>query len=230
MASASITQEWRAGTPAPGWREILKGEFREPYMRELIRFLDEDRVKHTLYPAPAHIFRAYTLTDFQDVKVVILGQDPYHGPHQANGLAFSVFPGVPVPPSLQNMYKEIETDIGLVAHEDGNLDHWAQQGVFLLNTVLTVRESQANSHRGKGWEHFTGRTIEALGSRQDPIVFLLWGRNALAHEPRIDASRHLVLKAPHPSPLSAHSGFFGCRHFSKANAFLKQHGKQPITW
>ncbi|MBI1292340.1 uracil-DNA glycosylase [bacterium] len=228
--TSSITHEWKAGTPAPGWRTILRDEFALPYMRQLIHFLDADRAQHTIYPEPAHIFRAYTLTDFADVKVVILGQDPYHGARQANGLAFSVFPGVDVPPSLVNIYKEIASDVGRVEVADGNLDNWASQGVFLLNTVLTVRASQANSHRGKGWEQFTGRTIEALGQREDPLVFMLWGRNALSHESRIDASRHLVLKAPHPSPLSAHSGFFGCRHFSKANAFLAEHGKSPIRW
>jgi uracil-DNA glycosylase len=227
---ASITQEWKAGTPAPGWRDILRQEFASPYMKDLIRFLDEDRLQHTIYPAPAHIFRAFTLTDFADVKVVILGQDPYHGPQQANGLAFSVFPGVDVPPSLANIHKEIATDIGHVESRDGNLDNWATQGVFLLNTVLTVRAAQANSHRGKGWENFTGRTIEALGQREDPLVFLLWGRNAMVHESRINADRHLVLKAPHPSPLSAHSGFFGCRHFSKGNDFLAAHGKAAIRW
>jgi uracil-DNA glycosylase len=226
----SITQEWKAGTPAEGWRAILREEFRQPYMQSLIQFLDEERSRHTIFPEPRNIFRAYTLTDFTAVRVVILGQDPYHGPGQANGLAFSVAPPVPVPPSLHNMYQEIRNDIGAVSDTSGDLTHWARQGVFLLNTVLTVRHSTANSHRGKGWEHFTGRTIEALGHREVPIVFMLWGRNAMAHESRIDADRHLVLKAPHPSPLSAHSGFFGCRHFSKANEFLIRHGMQPIQW
>ncbi len=226
----SIAKLWRAGTPAPGWREHLADEFRKPYMRQLIGFLDEERVQFTLFPEPRNIFRAYILTDYPDVRVVILGQDPYHGPGQAHGLCFSVQPGVRLPPSLENIYREIRSDTGEEPLPDGHLEPWARQGVFLLNTVLTVRRGQANSHRGKGWEHFTARTIEALSAREEPIVFLLWGRNAQEHELLIDTSRHLVLKAPHPSPMSAERGFFGCRHFSRANRFLERHGHPPICW
>jgi uracil-DNA glycosylase len=226
----SITQDWKAGKPAPGWRTILKTEFQQPYMQELIQFLDQDRVQHTIFPEPKNIFRAYSLTDYSDVRVVILGQDPYHGPGQANGMAFSVWDDVKTPPSLKNMYKEIASDIGTPPPATGNLDCWSRQGVFLLNTVLTVRQAQANSHKGKGWERFTARTIQALSERQEPMVFMLWGRNARDHRSEIDESRHLILEAPHPSPLSAYAGFFGCRHFSKANQFLQQHGQPVIQW
>ena len=226
----SITQDWKAGTPAPGWRDILRPEFAKPYMQSLIRFLDEDRVDHTIFPEPKNIFRAYAMTDYPDVKVVILGQDPYHGPRQANGLCFSVWDEVAVPPSLINIYKEIEADLGTPPPRNGNLDRWATQGVFLLNTVLTVRRGEANSHRGKGWEHFTARPIEALSARVEPMVFMLWGRNAQEHEALIDAGKHLILKAAHPSPMSANNGWFGCRHFSKANSFLQDVGREPINW
>ncbi len=229
-AQPSITVEWKSGTPAPGWREVLRPEFEKPYMQDLIQFLNQDRARHTIFPEPRNIFRAFTLTDYEDVSVVILGQDPYHGPGQANGLAFSVWDEVRIPPSLINIYKEIESDTGKRPPASGDLDRWARQGVFLLNTVLTVRRSQANSHRGKGWEKFTARVIEALSERPDPMVFMLWGRNARDHEPLIDGSRHLVLKAPHPSPMSADRGFFGCRHFSQANEFLERHGRQRIDW
>ncbi len=226
----SIAQLWRAEKPAPGWREHLAGEFRQPYMRQLIQFLDADRLQHTLFPEPRNIFRAYVLTDYPAVRVVILGQDPYHGPGQAHGLCFSVKPQVRLPPSLENIYREIRSDTGEEPLADGHLEPWARQGVFLLNTVLTVRRGQANSHRGKGWEPFTARTVEVLSARAEPIVFLLWGRNAQEHERLIDTSRHLVLKAPHPSPMSADRGFFGCRHFSRANRFLERHGHPPIHW
>lgn len=227
---ASITQEWKAGTPAPGWRDLLRGEFAKPYMQTLIRFLDEDRVRHTIFPEPRNIFRAYAMTDYEDVKVVILGQDPYHGPRQANGLCFSVWDEVAIPPSLVNIYKEIESDTGCRPPANGNLDRWARQGVFLLNTVLTVRRGEANSHRGKGWERFTARTVEVLSAREKPMVFMLWGRNAQEHETLIDSARHLVLRAAHPSPMSAERGFFGCRHFSKANSFLRDCGMSEIEW
>ncbi|MCC7392887.1 uracil-DNA glycosylase [Candidatus Sumerlaeota bacterium] len=226
----SISREWKSGTPAPGWREVLRQEFAQEYMKSLVRFLDEERVHHTIFPEPANIFRAYSMMDYDDVSVVILGQDPYHGPGQANGLCFSVNEGIPLPPSLQNIYKEIESDTGHAPSRSGNLDRWARQGVFLLNTCLTVRRGEANSHRGRGWERFTAKTIEALSAREAPMVFLLWGRNAQEHEALIAESRHLVLKAAHPSPFSADRGFFGCRHFSKANAFLTAHGRKPIEW
>lgn len=226
----SISREWKSGTPAPGWREVLRQEFAQEYMKSLVRFLDEERVHHTIFPEPANIFRAYSMMDYDDVSVVILGQDPYHGPGQANGLCFSVNEGIPLPPSLQNIFKEIESDTGRAPSRSGNLDRWARQGVFLLNTCLTVRRGEANSHRGRGWERFTAKTIEALSAREAPMVFLLWGRNAQEHEALIAESRHLVLKAAHPSPFSADRGFFGCRHFSKANAFLTAHGRKPIEW
>lgn len=226
----SISREWKSGTPAPGWREVLRQEFAQEYMKSLVRFLDEERVHHTIFPEPANIFRAYSMMDYDDVSVVILGQDPYHGPGQANGLCFSVNDGIPLPPSLQNIYKEIESDTGHAPSRSGNLDRWARQGVFLLNTCLTVRRGEANSHRGRGWERFTAKTIEALSAREAPMVFLLWGRNAQEHEALVAESRHLVLKAAHPSPFSADRGFFGCRHFSKANAFLTAHGRKPIEW
>ncbi|MCC6546294.1 uracil-DNA glycosylase [Candidatus Sumerlaeota bacterium] len=227
---ASISQEWKGGPPAPGWREVLRREFARDYMRSLIRFLDEERIDHAIFPEPRNIFRAYSMTDYDDVSVVILGQDPYHGPGQANGLCFSVGEGIALPPSLQNIYREIEGDTGRAPQRSGNLDRWASQGVFLLNTCLTVRMHEANSHRGRGWEQFTGRTIEALSARRAPMVFLLWGKNAQEHEALIDKSNHLVLKAPHPSPFSADRGFFGCRHFSMTNAFLEKVGRKPIEW
>ncbi|MEO8376123.1 MAG: uracil-DNA glycosylase [Candidatus Sumerlaeota bacterium] len=226
----SISQEWKGNAPAPGWREILRPEFAQEYMQSLIRFLDEERVDHTIFPEPKNIFRAYSMTDYDDVSVVILGQDPYHGPGQANGLCFSVGEGITLPPSLQNIYKEIEADTGHAPQRAGNLDRWAAQGVFLLNTCLTVRKHEANSHKSRGWERFTAKTIEALSAREAPMVFLLWGKNAQEHEGLIDASKHLILGAPHPSPFSADRGFFGCKHFSKANAFLEKHGRKQIVW
>ncbi len=226
----SITTEWKAGKPAPGWRDILRPEFSKPYMDSLIRFLDEDRERFTIFPEPRSIFRAFSLTDYPDVRVVILGQDPYPTPGHAMGLAFSVNEGVEIPRSLQNMFKEIQSDVGTPPPRSGNLERWARQGVFLLNTALTVRARSPNSHQGKGWENFTSRAIAALSERPDPIVFLLWGRNAQNHASEIDEERHLILKAPHPSPMSADRGFFGCRHFSQANEFLEKHGMQPIEW
>ncbi|CAN5331873.1 uracil-DNA glycosylase [soil metagenome] len=226
----SITQEWKGGGPAPGWRAALREEFGKEYMHNLIAFLDEERTQHTIFPEPKNIFRAFSLTDYDDVNVVILGQDPYHGPNQAHGLSFSVVEGIETPPSLQNIFKEIASDIGCPPPRHGNLERWAKQGVFLLNTVMTVRRGQSNSHQKKGWENFTGAVIDKLSAREKPIVFMLWGRNALAHKVRIDTTRHLILSAPHPSPLSAHTGFFGCRHFSQANQFLKEKGEKEIVW
>ena len=231
MQLPSIAQEWRAGNPAPGWREVLRPVFATAEVKNLIAFLDSERARGAvIYPPPQNIFRAFSLTDFSAVRVVILGQDPYHGPGQANGLAFSVGRGTPVPPSLLNIYKEIAADVGAVADRSGQLEPWAAQGVFLLNTVLTVRDGAANSHRGKGWESITGRAVAALAGRPEPMVFLLWGKNAAEQAPLVDNGRHLVLKCAHPSPMSADRGFFGCRHFSQANAFLKAHGFAPVTW
>ena len=227
---ASITEEWKSGTPAPGWRSILGPVFADPQVRALIRFLDEDRARYRLLPEPKNIFRAFSLCDFDAIRVVILGQDPYPTPGHANGLAFSVADGVGLPRSLQNIYREIRDDLEIETPQGGNLERWARQGVFLLNSSLTVRAGESNSHAGKGWERITGAAIEALGQRPEPLVFLLWWRNAAAHEGAINRTRHLVLKCAHPSPMSADRGFFGCRHFSRANAFLKEHGREPIDW
>ena len=226
----SITQEWKAGAPAPQWRELLRPEFSQPYMRDLIRFLDDERARYEILPPAPSIFRAFTMADFDAVRVVILGQDPYPTPGHANGLAFSVSEGVEIPRSLQNIFREIASDIGTPPPRSGSLELWAAQGVFLLNSALTVRAGQSNSHQGRGWEKLTGRAIEALAARETPLVFMLWGSNARKLGAGIDRARHLVLEAPHPSPLSADRGFFGCRHFSRANEFLAARGFSPIIW
>lgn len=211
------------------WANLLKDEFEKPYFKKLQNFLEEEYSTHTVYPEMQNIFNALNSVKYEDVKVVIIGQDPYHEPNQAHGLAFSVQDGVDIPPSLVNIYKEIENDLKIHCQKTGNLTRWAKQGVLLLNTSLTVRRGQANSHRGKGWEIFTNEIIKLLSKRQDPMVFLLWGSNAQSFESEI-AKQHLVLKAPHPSPLSAYRGFFGCKHFSKTNEFLASHNKAPIDW
>lgn len=211
------------------WATLLKDEFEKPYFKKLQDFLEEEYSTRTIYPAMENIFNALNTVKYEDVKVVIIGQDPYHEPNQAHGLAFSVQDGVEIPPSLVNIYKEIEDDLHIKCEKTGNLTRWAKQGVLLLNTSLTVRRGQANSHRGKGWETFTNEIIKLLSARKAPMVFILWGSNAQAFAPEI-ANQHLILKAPHPSPLSAYRGFFGCRHFSKANDFLTTHGKTPINW
>ena len=212
------------------WDEILKDEFDKQYYLELREFLIKEYKSHLIYPDKYKIFEALKLTDYEDVKIVILGQDPYHGPNQAHGLAFSVSLGVPIPPSLLNIYKELERDINFRIPNHGYLVDWSKQGVLLLNTALTVRAGMANSHRGKGWEVFTDQVIRHLSLREKPMVFLLWGKNAAEKEALIDTSKHLVLKAPHPSPLSAHRGFLGCGHFSKANEFLIKNSIAPINW
>ena len=212
------------------WDDILKDEFDKQYYLELIEFLIKEYKSHLIYPDKYKIFEALKLTDYEDVKIVILGQDPYHGPNQAHGLAFSVSLGVPIPPSLLNIYKELERDINFRIPNHGYLVDWSKQGVLLLNTALTVRAGMANSHRGKGWEVFTDQVIRLLSLREKPMVFLLWGKNAAEKEALIDTSKHLVLKAPHPSPLSAHRGFLGCGHFSKANEFLIKNSIAPINW
>jgi uracil-DNA glycosylase len=211
------------------WDELLAEEFASAYYLELRAFLKTEYGSRTIYPNMFDIFNALKFTDYPKVRAVILGQDPYHGPEQAHGLAFSVQKGVPTPPSLVNIYKELQQDLGITPPNHGNLEHWAQQGVLLLNTALTVRGGQANSHRGKGWEQFTDRIIALLNNRSEPMVFLLWGANARGKVPLITNPNHLILTAPHPSPLSAHSGFFGCRHFSVANEFLRPHGGE-IDW
>ena len=213
------------------WRERLDGEFAQPYMAELKRFLLAERERgKRIFPKAANWFRALDLTPPEDVRVVILGQDPYHGPGQAHGLCFSVPPDVQPPPSLVNIYKELKSDLGINPARHGFLEHWAKQGVLLLNSVLTVEMGRAASHRDRGWERFTDSIIREINDRPEPVVFMLWGSYAQKKAAFVDGSRHLILKAPHPSPLSAHSGFFGCRHFSKANTFLQTNGLQPVDW
>ncbi len=213
------------------WRASLASEFASPYMQQLKTFLvaRKDEGKR-IFPKGSEYFRALDLTPLAEVKVVILGQDPYHGLGQAHGLCFSVRPGVRIPPSLVNIYKEMQNDLGIAPARHGFLEHWARQGVLLLNSVLTVEEAQAASHQGKGWERFTDAVIRKVNDECSAVVFMLWGAYAQRKAAFVDTSRHLVLKAPHPSPLSAHNGFFGCGHFSKANAFLQAHGKTPIDW
>lgn len=225
-----IWEAWKESA-APKWREILDAEFEKPYMRELGDYLDQEAAAGKQILPPRHqIFRAFAQTDYNDIKVVILGQDPYHGPNQACGLAFSINEGEKFAPSLRNIFQEIESDTGVKAKgRSSDLGAWAEQGVMLLNTVLTVRQSEAFSHSKRGWEKFTRRAIEVLSERPEPLVFILWGKPAQAFKPLI-ASRHKILEAAHPSPLSASKGFFGCKHFSQANAFLQEQGKAPVTW
>jgi uracil-DNA glycosylase len=212
------------------WLEALGDTFEQPFMRELRTFLVQEKRNHAVYPPGNEIFAAFDQTPFPRVRAVILGQDPYHGPGQAHGLCFSVRRGVPVPPSLANIYRELRDDVGMPIPDHGDLTGWARQGVLLLNTVLTVRAHAANSHRGHGWETFTDRVVSALAERREGLVFFLWGAAAARKAQGIDRNRHLVLSAPHPSPLSAHAGFFGCRHFSKANAWLRARGEGEIDW
>ncbi|MDD2221350.1 MAG: uracil-DNA glycosylase [Clostridia bacterium] len=211
------------------WDELLAEEFAKDYYLQLRQFLKNEYSHQRIYPSAYDIFNALKLTAYNDVKVVLLGQDPYHGAGQAQGLCFSVADGVRQPPSLQNIFKELNNDLGYAPPANGSLIKWAQNGVLLLNTVLTVREGQANSHKGKGWEQFTDRVIMLLNEREQPLVFLLWGANAKAKRELISNPSHLILQAAHPSPLSAASGFFGCRHFSRANEFLRQYG-QEVDW
>jgi uracil-DNA glycosylase len=213
------------------WLEPLRDEFERAYMADLKRFLADQRERgKRIFPKGREWFRALDLTPLEKVRVVILGQDPYHGEGQAHGLCFSVQPGVRPPPSLVNIYKELESDLGITRPSHGFLEHWASQGVLLLNSVLTVEMGQAASHRDRGWERFTDRIVREVNAKSEPVVFMLWGSYAQKKAEFVDTSRHLVLKAAHPSPLSAHSGFFGCRHFSKANAFLESRGMEPIDW
>ncbi len=205
-------------------------QFQSPYFRELKDFLLEEKKHYTLYPPGPLIFNAFQRTPFEQVKVVILGQDPYHGKGQAHGLCFSVPRGIPQPPSLVNIFKELQSDLGLPLPEHGNLENWANQGVLLINATLTVRDGQAGSHQKRGWETFTNRVIELVSQEKSGVVFLLWGRFAQAKESLIDGNKHLILKAAHPSPLSAYNGFFGCRHFSRTNDYLVKNGKQGIDW
>jgi uracil-DNA glycosylase len=212
------------------WKSVLAGEFEKPYFPALKSFLVEERKKYRIFPPGNLIFNAFNHTPFEKVRVVLLGQDPYHGAGQAHGLCFSVPAGIPKPPSLVNMFKELEQDLGIKPPAHGNLEHWADQGVLLLNATLTVRENQAGSHQNKGWESFTDEAIRQLSARRQGLIFVLWGNYAIAKKELIDGSRHFILTAPHPSPLSASRGFFGCRHFSQINTLLKQMGQQEIDW
>lgn len=215
----------------PGWKARLAGEFEAPYLQQLRAFLVAERqAGKVLYPAASNLFAALDATPFEQVKVVILGQDPYHGPGQAHGLCFSVLPGTPPPPSLQNIFAELQRDLGIARPDHGCLLPWARQGVLLLNAVLSVEQGCAGSHQGRGWERFTDRIVRCLSDEREGLVFLLWGSHAQAKGRAIDGRRHLVLKAPHPSPLSAHRGFIGCGHFSAANAHLQARGLAPIDW
>lgn len=212
------------------WLPAVNAEFKKPYYAQLYRFVKEEYSKTLVFPPADEIFSAFHLTPLSKVKVVIIGQDPYHNVGQAHGLCFSVRPDVEVPPSLVNIYKELQTDCGCRIPNNGYLVKWAEQGVLLLNTVLTVRAHQANSHKGQGWEKFTDAIIQAVNEQDRPIVYLLWGRPAQSKMPMLTNPKHKVLTAPHPSPLSASRGFFGCRHFSQANAFLEENGLAPIDW
>jgi uracil-DNA glycosylase len=212
------------------WKELLKEEFNAPYFLELRDFLLEEKAKSTIFPPGRLIFNAFNLTPADKVRVVILGQDPYHGAGQAHGLCFSVPGGISIPPSLKNIYKELSSDLGLAPAQHGNLESWARQGVLLINATLTVRANQAGSHQNRGWEKFTDSVISGLSRNFSAIVFMLWGRYAQAKESLIDIQKHCVLKAAHPSPFSAFNGFFGCRHFSLANNYLASHGKEPVDW
>lgn len=212
------------------WNPLLRDQFAEAYWGELQRFVRVERSRHAVYPSDDEVFAALHLTPYSEVKVLILGQDPYHGPGQAHGLCFSVRDGVDVPPSLVNILTELESDLGCPRPAHGNLEHWARQGVLLLNATLTVRAREAASHQRKGWETFTDRVIEVVNDKPERVVFLLWGASARRKAALVDRSRHVVIESPHPSPLSAHRGFFGSRPFSRANAALAEAGRQPIEW
>ncbi|MCR4672388.1 MAG: uracil-DNA glycosylase [Lachnospiraceae bacterium] len=218
------------GAIANDWLAPLKAEFSQPYYRDLYKTIVSEYSSRTVYPPSDEIFKAFELTPLSKVKVVIIGQDPYHEPGQAEGLCFSVKKGVEIPPSLVNIYQELHDDLGCYIPDNGSLVKWAEQGVLLLNTVLTVRAHQANSHRNIGWEQFTDACIRAVNAEDRPIVYMLWGRPAQAKASMLNNPRHLILQAPHPSPLSAYRGFFGCRHFSRANEFLAANGIEPVDW
>lgn len=212
------------------WDSILEGQFERPYFERLTKFVENEYENYTIFPSKDNIYNALKLVAPDKVKVAILGQDPYINEGQAHGLSFSVQEGVSIPPSLRNIYKELESDLGIVPSTSGNLTRWAEQGVLLLNTTLTVRSGQSNSHSGKGWEFFTDSIIKYLGQQRENIVFILWGKNAQSKKDLIDSNKNLILMAAHPSPLSATRGFFGCKHFSKTNEYLKEHNIEPINW
>ena len=212
------------------WQEVLQVEFDKPYFESLVSFVKQEYASSTIFPPAGQIFSAFNTCPFSNVKVVILGQDPYHGPGQAHGLCFSVNDGIQFPPSLQNIFKEITSDLGIPAPKTGNLTRWAEQGVLLLNATLTVRASQAGSHQGKGWEEFTDAVIKTISEKAENVVFILWGSYAIKKKSLINTSKHCILTAPHPSPLSSYRGFFGCKHFSQTNTYLTSKGKTPIEW
>lgn len=212
------------------WQEVLQIEFDKPYFENLVGFVKQEYASNTIFPPAGQIFNAFNTCPFNNVKVVILGQDPYHGPGQAHGLCFSVNDGIQFPPSLQNIFKEITSDLGIPAPKTGNLTRWAEQGVLLLNATLTVRASQAGSHQGRGWEEFTDAVIKTISEKAENVVFILWGSYAIKKKSLINASKHCILTAPHPSPLSSYRGFFGCKHFSQTNTYLASKGKTPIEW
>ncbi len=215
----------------PEWENELHNYFETEKFRDLTEFVREEYKSKTIYPKPKDLFKAFWVTPFSKVKVVILGQDPYHGVGQAEGLSFSVPKGIPLPPSLQNIYKEIENDLGIKKDfKDGSLEEWAKQGVFLLNVILSVVASNPASHRGKGWEEFTDNVIKTISDKHENLVFMLWGNFARSKKSLIDESKHLILESAHPSPFSAYNGFFGCKHFSKCNEYLKSHNKEEIKW
>jgi uracil-DNA glycosylase len=214
----------------PSWKAVLNDQFERPYFNSLITFVKDEYAHHTVYPPGNRIFSALDHTPFEKVKVVILGQDPYHGPGQANGLCFSVNDGMALPPSLKNIFSEIQSDLGVEPPKNGNLERWADQGVLLLNATLTVRAHEAGSHQKRGWEQFTDAVISAVSENRENVVFLLWGSYAQKKGCVIDNKKHLILKSPHPSPLSSYRGFFGCKHFSKANSYLKGQSKKEIVW
>lgn len=212
------------------WNPILRGEFDKPYWNELQQFVAAERSQRTVFPPHEEVFAALHLTPYASTRVMILGQDPYHGPRQAHGLCFSVRRGVQVPPSLANIHRELHDDVGVAIPDHGNLEAWARQGVLLLNATLTVRAGQAGSHQGKGWETFTDEVIKSVNAKDDHVVFILWGGYARRKKALIDRSRHTIVESPHPSPLSAHKGFFGTKPFSRTNEALREHGQQPVDW
>ena len=216
--------------PTTDWNPVLRGELTKPYWRELQRFVAGERARYTVFPPDPDVFAALHLTPYDTTRVVILGQDPYHGPRQAHGLCFSVPRGVSVPPSLANIYTELRSDLGIATPPHGNLEAWARQGVLLLNATLTVRAGQAGSHQGKGWELFTDEVLRRVNAKEQRVVFILWGTYARKKKALLDLDRHIVIESPHPSPLSAHNGFFGSRPFSRANAALVDAGLDPIDW
>ncbi|MDD5318987.1 MAG: uracil-DNA glycosylase [Candidatus Pacebacteria bacterium] len=214
----------------PSWKKVLKEEFVKPYFKDLQSFVRQEYLKGGVYPLPKDLFRAFDMCPYDKVKVIILGQDPYHGPRQANGLCFAVHEDIKLPPSLQNIFKEIKNDLGITPEPNGDLSRWAHQGVLLLNATLTVRASSPGSHQNKGWEEFTDAAIEKLSQDREGLVFMLWGNYAKNKGRLIDRTKHLVLESAHPSPFSAYNGFFGCKHFSQANEYLKKNGADEISW